>query len=110
MITHIKNKQQKIKSNRLIALHKNLIRSHKRETILFTQSDTDAEASSLSVTNLIKKITRYSQIQNEYVKINKKKTRRSTRTGILINSANHAHTPKILGLYFDSGFLFSFET
>jgi hypothetical protein len=72
-----------------------------------TQCETDAEASSLSVTNLIKKITRYSQIQNEYVKIKMKNTRRTTRTGILINSANQAQTHKILGLYF-CPILFSF--
>jgi hypothetical protein len=54
------------------------------------------------VTNLIKKITRYNQIPNEYVKIKIKNIRRSIRTGIFINSANQAHTHKILGLYFDS--------
>ena len=52
--------------------------------------------------NLIRNITKYNQIQKVYVKIKIKNTRRSIQTGIFINSANHAHTHKILGLYFDS--------
>ena len=102
MIIHIKNKAQQATNHRLTTFHKNLIQSHRREIILFTPSETDAEASSLFVTNLIKKITRYNQIPNEYVKIKIKNIRRSIRTGIFINSANQAHTHKILGLYFDS--------
>ena len=72
--------------------------------ILLVQFETDAVASSLSVINLTKNKTRYSQIPNEYVKIKMKNMRRSTHTGIFINSANQAHTHKILGLYFDSTF------
>lgn len=102
MIIHIKNNAQQATNHRLTTFHKKLIQSHRREIVLFTQSDIDAEASSLFVTYLIKKIMRYNQIPNEYVKIKIKNIRRSTRTGIFINSANHAHTHKILGLYFDS--------
>lgn len=88
-----------------------LIQSHKRVAILFHFSEAHMIAFSLSVTNLIKNITRYNQNPNEYANIKKKNKQRTIRTGTLVNSANQAHTHKIIGLYFVSLFLvLSFST
>jgi len=77
-----------------------LIQSHKRENILFILDDNDDKVQSLSVISLIKKIIRYNQNQNVYQNINIINKTRNTRTGILINSANQAHTQSNIGLYF----------
>ena len=45
------------------AFHNRLIRSHIRDTILLILEEIDSEALSLFVTNLIKKIIKYNQIQ-----------------------------------------------
>jgi recombinational DNA repair protein RecR len=42
--------------------HNRLIQSHIRDIILLILAETDSEALSLFVTNLIKNITRYNQI------------------------------------------------
>ncbi|MBO7505312.1 hypothetical protein J6T66_04185 [bacterium] len=60
----------------------------------------DSEALSLFVTNLIKNIVKYNQIQKVYPNIKKKNKRRTIQTGIFINSANQAQTHRIRGLYF----------
>ena len=67
MRTNIKNKDHSIKNDRLTinkkAFHNRLIQSHIRDIILLILEETDSEALSLFVTNLIKNITKYNQIQ-----------------------------------------------
>ena len=63
---NIKNNDQHIRNARFIiwknVLYNRLIQSHIRDIILLILDEIESEAHCLSVTNLIRKITKYSQI------------------------------------------------